>query len=88
LWKRGELETWHELARPQIHGYDLNAVSTLDNWKFVSGADEKVVRVFQLGKSTANLINRLAGIDEDTSVYPYKNSPTMPDTNSFSFLNF
>ena len=61
--------SWYELARPQIHGYDLNAISSLDDWKFVSGADEKILRVFQTSKSTANLITRLAGITADTTVH-------------------
>jgi elongator complex protein 2 len=68
-WKRDGLVSWHELARPQIHGYDLNAVSSLNDWKFVSGADEKVVRVFQTSKATADLVNRLAGNLTDTEVY-------------------
>ena len=67
-WKRDGITSWHELARPQIHGYDLNAVSTLNDWKFVSGADEKVLRVFQTSKSTADLITRLAGLKTDTNV--------------------
>uniref|UniRef100_V5ESK5 Elongator complex protein 2 n=1 Tax=Kalmanozyma brasiliensis (strain GHG001) TaxID=1365824 RepID=V5ESK5_KALBG len=38
--------TWHEVARPQSHGYDLHSVSWLDRLNFVSAADEKVLRVF------------------------------------------
>ncbi|SNX86894.1 related to ELP2 - 29 kDa subunit of elongator and elongating RNA polymerase II holoenzyme [Melanopsichium pennsylvanicum] len=38
--------TWHEIARPQSHGYDLHSVSWLDRLNFVSAADEKVLRVF------------------------------------------
>ena len=67
-WKRDGITTWHELARPQIHGYDLNTISTLNDWKFVSGADEKVLRIFQTSKSTANLITRLGGIITNTTV--------------------
>jgi elongator complex protein 2 len=67
-WNRDGITSWHELARPQIHGYDLNAISTLNDWKFVSGADEKVLRVFQTSKSTADLITRLAGLKIDTNV--------------------
>jgi elongator complex protein 2 len=72
-WKRNGLKTWHEMARPQIHGYDLNAISSLPDWKFVSGADEKVLRVFQTSKSTANLITRLGGLTTDTTVPPFLN---------------
>ena len=38
--------TWHEVARPQSHGYDLHSASWLDRLTFVSAADEKVLRVF------------------------------------------
>ncbi|KDQ10026.1 hypothetical protein BOTBODRAFT_504183 [Botryobasidium botryosum FD-172 SS1] len=39
-------QVWHELARPQIHGYDLVGVVWVDPLRFVSIADEKVARVF------------------------------------------
>ncbi|KAG6252406.1 hypothetical protein E4U24_000445 [Claviceps purpurea] len=53
--------TWHEMSRPQIHGYDLNCIDTLDDTQFVSGADEKLMRVFSKPKAVATLLNRLAG---------------------------
>jgi elongator complex protein 2 len=34
--------TWHEMGRSQIHGYDMQCVSFIDKWRYVSGADEKV----------------------------------------------
>ena len=45
-----EEEVWIEIARPQVHGYDLSAVTSLSTiehpHKLVSGADEKELRVF------------------------------------------
>ncbi|KAL3425670.1 Elongator complex protein 2 [Phlyctema vagabunda] len=61
-WKRSGQETWHEMARPQIHGYDLNCIDTLGESQFVSGADEKLLRVFNEPKAVANLLNKLCGI--------------------------
>jgi elongator complex protein 2 len=37
---------WAEVARPQIHGYDLTCAAWLSPYRFASGADEKVTRVF------------------------------------------
>lgn len=42
---------WYEIARPQIHGYDLQCLSMIHRYKFVSGADEKVIRAFDAPKN-------------------------------------
>ncbi|KAG0648310.1 Gamma-toxin target 2 [Hyphodiscus hymeniophilus] len=64
-WKRGDQESWHEMTRPQIHGYDLNCIDSLGTSQFVSGADEKLLRVFDEPKAVANLLNKLCGIGGD-----------------------
>lgn len=56
-----ERVTWHEMSRPQIHGYDLNCIDTLSNTTFVSGADEKLMRVFSAPKAVVRLVSRLTG---------------------------
>ena len=43
-WK--QQATWHELGRPQIHGYDMEDVAFLSRLRFISAAEEKIVRVF------------------------------------------
>ncbi|KAG0709563.1 WD40-repeat-containing domain protein [Suillus ampliporus] len=42
-----ELSIWHELSRPQVHGYDIMGAAWLGPWTFASVADEKVARVFE-----------------------------------------
>ncbi len=58
-WKRSNLVSWHEMARPQIHGYDLNCIDSLGASRFVSGADEKLLRVFSEPKAVANFLSKL-----------------------------
>lgn len=56
----GEDEHWHELARPQVHGHDINCVAMVQgkgNHRFVSGAEEKVVRVFEAPLSFLKTLN-------------------------------
>ncbi|VVC32544.1 Hypothetical protein CINCED_3A022921 [Cinara cedri] len=38
---------WHEMARPQVHGYNMSSVAMLSSLSFVSSAEEKVIRTFQ-----------------------------------------
>lgn len=52
-------ETWHEISRPQIHGYDMQCLAMVGRFRFVSGADEKVLRVFQAPR---NFVENFANI--------------------------
>ncbi|XP_068188871.1 elongator complex protein 2 [Antennarius striatus] len=60
-WRKqdSEKETWHEISRPQIHGYDMQCLVTVGRFQFVSGADEKVLRVFQAPR---NFVENFANI--------------------------
>lgn len=52
--------SWHEVARPQVHGHDINCVTIIQgkgNHRFVCGADEKVARVFEAPLSFLKTIN-------------------------------
>ncbi|RXW25233.1 hypothetical protein EST38_g579 [Candolleomyces aberdarensis] len=51
--------SWHELGRPQIHGYDLLNVVFIDRLKFASIADEKVLRVFEAPRSFVEVLEHL-----------------------------
>ncbi|XP_045491637.1 probable elongator complex protein 2 isoform X1 [Colias croceus] len=50
---------WHEIARPQVHGYDMCSVSMISPTEYASAAEEKVVRVF---KAPANFIQNFQNI--------------------------
>ncbi|EAW08613.1 Elongator subunit ELP2 [Aspergillus clavatus NRRL 1] len=65
-WLRDDTKSWHEFSRPQIHGYDLNCLDTLGPARFVSGADEKLLRVFNEPKPIAQLLERLSGFKSST----------------------
>ncbi|KAH7908505.1 WD40-repeat-containing domain protein [Hygrophoropsis aurantiaca] len=52
-------EVWHELGRPQVHGYDIVGAAFLDPWRFASIADEKIVRVFEAPRNFINLLSNL-----------------------------
>lgn len=69
-WTASDAGTWHEMSRPQIHGYDLNCIDSLGDSHFVSGADEKLMRVFSEPKAVATLLNRLAGFDNNVDDMP------------------
>ncbi|KAH9482449.1 Elongator complex protein 2 [Psilocybe cubensis] len=51
--------SWHEIARPQVHGYDLLNVVFVNPLKFASIADEKVVRVFEAPRGFVQLTEKL-----------------------------
>ncbi|OCL03621.1 WD40 repeat-like protein [Glonium stellatum] len=76
-WKRGSKRSWHEFSRPQIHGYDLNCIDSISPSQFISGADEKLLRVFDEPRGAANLLNRLCGI-ESISSQPLPDAANIP----------
>ena len=70
-WKAGSralgAPSWHEIARPQIHGHDIFCVDFINSTKFASGAEEKVVRTFE---GTENFVESVKTICESTSCAP------------------
>ncbi|KAF9462581.1 WD40 repeat-like protein [Collybia nuda] len=50
---------WHEISRPQVHGYDMLGAVFIDPFKFVSIADEKVARVFEAPRGFMRLADSL-----------------------------
>jgi elongator complex protein 2 len=51
--------SWHEIARPQVHGYDVLNVVFIDSLKFASLADEKVMRIFDAPRGFVELGEKL-----------------------------
>ncbi|XP_018420762.1 PREDICTED: elongator complex protein 2 isoform X1 [Nanorana parkeri] len=63
-WKREDQAqvTWHEIARPQIHGYDMQCIAMIGRFQFVSGADEKVLRVFAAPRNFIENFSQISNI--------------------------
>ena len=54
---------WHEIARPQVHGYDMTCLTMLGRYRFASGADEKVARIFEAPKNFLENLVSLCNVD-------------------------
>ncbi|XP_054841402.1 elongator complex protein 2 isoform X2 [Eublepharis macularius] len=63
-WKReNQAEvTWHEVARPQVHGYDMQCLAMTGPFQFVSGAEEKVLRVFTAPRNFVENFSSISGV--------------------------
>lgn len=63
--------SWHEIGRPQIHGYDLMCMTFVNAEKehvLVTGADEKVLRVFEAPASFLQSLQNISGVQSDMTV--------------------
>ena len=58
-WRNGA-EFWHEIGRPQVHGYDMSCIVVLTPYMFASGAEEKVVRIFTAPAMFKNCLMKIA----------------------------
>ncbi|KAE8282076.1 Elongator complex protein 2 [Larimichthys crocea] len=66
-WRKQDTkqETWHEISRPQIHGYDMQCLAMVGRFQFVSGADEKVLRVFQAPRNFVENFANISGTSRE-----------------------
>ncbi|KAF2654003.1 RNA polymeras-like protein II Elongator subunit [Lophiostoma macrostomum CBS 122681] len=69
-WKRYGKSSWHEFSRPQIHGYDLNCIDAVTDSQFITGADEKLLRVFDEPRGVAEMLKKLCNIQSDNNELP------------------
>lgn len=66
-WTRnGKEELWHELARPQIHGYDMHCVAMVSRYRMASGAEEKIVRVFDAPVNFVENFRDICAVTDDS----------------------
>ncbi|EAA03956.4 AGAP006889-PA [Anopheles gambiae str. PEST] len=65
-WSRPEgEETWHELGRPQVHGYDMQCLTLLSRYRLASAAEEKIIRIFQAPSNFVQNFRALCGVVTD-----------------------
>ncbi|XP_060915579.1 elongator complex protein 2 [Labrus mixtus] len=66
-WRKHDSKqaTWHEISRPQIHGYDMQCLAMVGRFQFVSGADEKVLRVFQAPRNFVENFANISGTSRE-----------------------
>ncbi|KAJ1718817.1 Elongator subunit elp2, partial [Coemansia erecta] len=62
VFARTQHSGWREVARPQVHGYDMRAAAFVGPTAYVSAGEEKVARVFgatrQFGSAWAALVGQ------------------------------
>ncbi|CAI6332623.1 unnamed protein product [Periconia digitata] len=63
-----------------IHGYDLSCIDNITPTQFISGADEKLLRVFDEPKGVAEILQKLCKIDTQAS------SSSLPDAANIPVL--
>uniref|UniRef100_A0A182QQW7 Elongator complex protein 2 n=1 Tax=Anopheles farauti TaxID=69004 RepID=A0A182QQW7_9DIPT len=65
-WTTGEgKETWHEIGRPQVHGYDMQCLTLLSRYRLASSAEEKIIRIFQAPSNFVQNFRALCGLTDD-----------------------
>ncbi|XP_075969096.1 elongator complex protein 2-like [Anticarsia gemmatalis] len=66
-WNNQYGSQWHELSRPQVHGYDLASLALVNSTTFVSAAEEKVIRVFRAPHNFVHNFKNIVGdvIEQD-----------------------
>lgn len=63
-------QKWREISRPLIHGYDLTALTILQDshsLRIICGGEEKIIRVFEAPTIVLDGLQELCGINFDSS---------------------
>ncbi|KAJ2862256.1 Elongator subunit elp2, partial [Coemansia asiatica] len=74
----GDQCVWREIARPQIHGYDMRCAVFTSPAEYVAGADEKVVRVFRATRAFADSWHELTGQPLDVDLQSLAAGASLP----------
>ena len=90
----GGPQQWHEVSRPQIHGYEIKAVCAPNTselaHRFFSGADEKVVRVFDAPELFVSALKAASAAALSRSGYGAVNddstTPGAPQRAAFAYV--
>lgn len=65
LWAPIQESIWVELARPQVHGYNLSSIASISSARhkhlIVTGAEEKELRVFNAPRTTIRVLQAVHG---------------------------
>ena len=62
-------DVWVQMGRPQIHGHDMTCVTAVaPGFRFISGADEKVLRVFEAPNNFFDVVGKLSGVRVEKSL--------------------
>lgn len=73
---------WHEFARPQVHGHEINCLASLDFEKFASGSEEKTIRTFEATqffiKSFKNLASSVLPDNVESNLSTFPNHAQLP----------
>lgn len=75
---------WHELARPQVHGHEINCLASINFGKFASGAEEKTIRNYGTTRFFLKSFETLTGLHisedllETPSVEQYPKHAQLP----------
>ena len=56
---------YYEIARPQIHGYSVKCIAFLHNYGFISGSDEKIMRVFEAPQNFVDSLSKIKNISSE-----------------------
>lgn len=63
---------WYEIARPQVHGYNLQCLAMVNKYKFASGAEEKVIRMFDAPKKFLENFTNICELDLQVEIKGHK----------------